>query len=336
MEPAKLSTDRAISLLGLTIGFAAAMLIATEGVASATLFGGGGSSKKDCVAVFDAPVNKPASKPKRIRCTDGDPTCDADATVNGVCQFPVSVCANSTFDPRCSSPGIESAVVDHAIDVDDPDFDPEFQALQTRIDNEIAPPNNTADECTLATNLTVRVRGPFAGNKCKKGKKTIRVDAESTFDPMTGSQLRDKDKLKMQCLPAPDMCDPQIFFSGTFDRIQKQIFDVGCATQGCHTSEGLQGNLTLEDGSAYIALVNVDPENGVAMAAGWKRVLMLDAMTGDPDMSYLYRKITGELDPGMGERMPFGKPALKADQVELIRLWILNGAPETGWVPGTF
>jgi hypothetical protein len=33
--------------------------------------------------------------------------------------------------------------------------------------------------------------------------------------------------------------------------------------------------------------------------------------------------------------MPLGRPPLAANLIEIIRLWILAGAPETGWVPGT-
>jgi hypothetical protein len=34
--------------------------------------------------------------------------------------------------------------------------------------------------------------------------------------------------------------------------------------------------------------------------------------------------------------MPFGQPALDDHLVDVIRLWIEAGAPDTGWVPGTF
>jgi hypothetical protein len=52
--------------------------------AAADITGGGGSSKTDCMVVFDAAVNAPSKKPRHIRCTDGDASCDADGTINGV------------------------------------------------------------------------------------------------------------------------------------------------------------------------------------------------------------------------------------------------------------
>ena len=44
--------------------------------ARAIVIGGGGSSRTDCLAVFDSAVNYPPDNPKRFRCKDGDP-CDA-------------------------------------------------------------------------------------------------------------------------------------------------------------------------------------------------------------------------------------------------------------------
>ena len=53
---------------------------------------GGGGARTDCYVEFDglAP-NEPAAKPKRVRCTDGDPACDTDGVVNGACRFVASV-----------------------------------------------------------------------------------------------------------------------------------------------------------------------------------------------------------------------------------------------------
>src|SRR5205809_5829374 len=84
--------------------------------AQATIVGGGGSPVTDCLLVFDANVNSPFSKPRNISCTDGDPSCDRDGTVNGVCEFALAACANSTFDPRCTLDGVQSITVDHAQD----------------------------------------------------------------------------------------------------------------------------------------------------------------------------------------------------------------------------
>ena len=76
----------------------AVSLLLPVAIAQAILQGGGGSSRTDCLTVIDAAVNYPADSPKRFRCADGDP-CDADGVVNGVCQFDVTICSNSSYDP---------------------------------------------------------------------------------------------------------------------------------------------------------------------------------------------------------------------------------------------
>jgi hypothetical protein len=313
---------------------AGALLIALIGApsaASAIVIGGGGSSKTDCLAVLDAPANDPISKPKKIRCTDGDGTCDADGVVDGVCVFPVAVCANSTFNPACTLNGVQTMTVEHAADNGDPKFDPEFQAMQNRLLNDIGPPTNTSDHCTNFTNFRVVVEGPLSG-KCKKGKKQLQIVTVSQF--IQGRVYTDKDKLKMTCDPAPGACDPLLLFDGTFDRIQTQIFNKSCAVSGCHDSQSQTGSLLLETGASLSNLIDVTPNNALAAAAGWKRVTVIDASTGDPDTSFLFHKLIGPPN-GFGERMPFNRKKLDQSLISVVQLWIAAGAPDTGWVPGT-
>ncbi len=310
--------------------------------AHALVFGGGGSSKTDCLLVFDAPVNDPPTKPKKVRCTDGDPACDADGLVNGVCtfgpavvpgggSFPVGVCANSTFDPlRCTLNGVDSITVEHALDNGDPKFDVDFQALQNRINSQIETPTTSPDRCTTPGTVRVFLQGPFPGDVCKRAKKQIKSATLSTVQD--GKVIRDKDKLQLTC-EAPIPCDPQVLFAGTFDRIQRQIFNQSCAVSGCHDSNTQAGNMLLESGGAYSNIVDVIPSNLAAAGLGWRRV---DAANADPDTSFLYHKITGDLDDDLlGERMPFQRRKLDEFLADIVRLWIEAGAPQTGWVPGT-
>jgi hypothetical protein len=312
----------------------AAMIVASAVSANAVLFGGGGSSKYDCLLVLDTPVNNPVDNPKRIRCTDGDPACDADATVNGTCVFPTAVCANSSFNiAKCTIVGLDEALIDHSLDNGDPKFDTEYQALQSRIDNDLDLPTTDVDSCTGFTNISVDVKGPFPGKPCRKGKKKMKIRSESTV--MMGKRFKDNDKLKMFCDPDPLMCDAQTLFSGTFDRIQNQVFDLSCALGGCHDSQAFAGALLLESGTAHGALVDIDPVNAAAFLAGFKRVATTSPTTGDPDTSFLMLKIEGDLDSGMGSRMPLDSGKLSKGFRDMIELWILAGAPENGWVPGT-
>jgi hypothetical protein len=313
---------------------AAAVVLLRVAVAQGVIIGGGGSSRTDCLVVLDAQVNFPPDNPKRYRCADGDP-CDADGVVNGVCAFDLTVCANSSFNPtRCTLVGVDSITVEHAVDNGDPKFDPEFQALQNRIGNGIVgpsdPPNSTPDVCALPSRVLVPVLGPFPGNLCKRGKKQVKLTSLSV--PVQGVISRDRDKMKMECEPAAAGCDPMVIYAGTFDRIQRQIFDQSCALSGCHDSQSQTGGLILESGTSYTNLADVTPQMPGAAAVGWKRV---DAANASADTSYIYHKLTGDLDGTQGARMPFGRPKLDQFLIDVVRLWIEAGAPETGWVPGT-
>jgi hypothetical protein len=302
------------------------------GSAEATVVGGGGSSKSDCLVVFDAAVNSPVSNPRDIRCADGDP-CDADGTVNGVCEFAISMCANSTFDPgSCSLAGVQSVQVDHADDNGDPKFDPEMQALENRFHSDIGGPPDTddVDECFNApTNIHVVLKGPYANHRCSRNKKKIRVVSQSTL--IQGKVYTDVDKMTLTCEPPLSGCDPQLFYGGTFDRIQKQVFNQSCAVSGCHDSQSDQANLLLETGASLAQLVNVAPTTPAAAVLGWSRVV-----PGDPQTSFLVHKINGDLPgPEFGVRMPKDHKKLDRTLIDIITLWVQAGAPDSGWVPGT-
>ncbi len=320
--------------------FAAVLGLSASGWA--VVVGGGGSPTTDCLAVYDAPFNA-APKPN-VTCVDGDVTCDADGVVNGICEIPVTVCVNSTAIAACTLDGVETITVQHAMDNGDPKFDPDFQALQTKLNNDIQPPTTTANLCTNApSNVHIFIKGPVGKNKCQHNSKKLAVTTTSTA--IGGKVFTDKDTLKFSCEPAADTvggCDPQTLFGGTFDRIQKEIFNESCAVSGCHDSQSHQNNLILEVGASYTNLINVAPTNGAALEAGWLRVT-----PGDSSKSYLYHKVTGDLpDPSYGVRMPHKQPAnavppkpgrkLNSTLIDIIQLWIDAGAPETGWVAGTF
>lgn len=309
-------------------------MVATSAIA--LVVGGGGSASSDCLMVFEAAANTPTSKPRHIKCTDGDPTCDADGLVNGTCQIPVAVCANSTGISACTLSGVESITVDHALDNGDKKFDPQFQALQTQIDNAIQPPTDEIDLCTIPTNFLVTIKGPVGKNSCGSTSKTVKV--KSVSKPIGGKVYADTDTIKLTCTPAPtNGCDPQTLFAGTFDRIQRQIFTPSCALSSCHDSQSKSAELLLEAGAAYTNLINVTPGTIAAAGNGWKRVAVSSPTSGDADTSFLYRKVAGDLpDASYGKSMPRDKPKLHSSLREVIRLWIESGAPDTGWVPGTF
>ena len=303
---------------------------------SALEVGGGGSNKTDCLVTFDAAVNAPAAKPRHVRCVDGDPTCDADGLVNGRCTFALSVCANSTFSPSCTLSGVQSITVDNAIDNGDAKFDPAFQAVQTADDGDIQAPTSSLDVCTNPIEIVVPIRGPVGNNRCAPNRKKLRLTAISQV--IDGKIHTDRDKIQFTCRPAANGCDPTQLFSGTYDRIQRQIFNQSCALSGCHDSESQAAALLLEVGASHGSLVNVTPTNFAAFTDGWLRV---DApnppgTSGDSESSLLFRKITGDLpSASYGARMPLNKPKLHKTLRDIVERWIEAGAPATGWVAGT-
>ncbi len=310
-----------------------AAVLACAAPAAAVIVGGGGSASKDCLVVFEAPANDPLGAPRSVRCVDGDPACDSDGSINGICSIEISVCLNSTFNPACTLDGVSSINVAHSDDNGEPKFDPDFLALRNQIGMDFNFPVSGADTCSGTVVIRVPIKGPIGNNKCSQTKKKLKIESVSTAGPSGVSN--DTDTLKLYCAPAPgNGCDPQTLYTGTFDRMQKQIFNQSCALSGCHDSQTQAGSLLLETGAAYGNLVNEIPTNGSADSDGWLRV---NATLADPDTSFLFRKIDGDLPDGTyGERMPRNKPKLNKTLRDVIELWIRAGAPLTGWVPDTF
>jgi hypothetical protein len=103
------------------------------------------------------------------------------------------------------------------------------------------------------------------------------------------------------------------------------IWDARCRGPGCHElprdTKGPSpggGLLLYED--AYDNIVDV-------FATGANRRLVVP---GDPDGSYIVNKLDGSFDDpdvnGSGVRMPLAMPELPAEELELIRRWIEEGA----------
>lgn len=127
---------------------------------------------------------------------------------------------------------------------------------------------------------------------------------------------------------ADDGPAPEATFAGTFAALQADIFALHCALGPCHSAGTQAGGLVLEGPVAYDQLVGFAPNNEVARAAGWLRVV-----PGELARSFLWIKLTNP-GPGQGSRMPLGAPALGPEQLQRIEQWILAGAPR-GEVPGS-
>jgi hypothetical protein len=85
---------------------------------------------------------------------------------------------------------------------------------------------------------------------------------------------------------------------------------------GCNGCHGGSGGLTL-GAQAFANLVN-KPSVG--------RPNFVRVKPGDPANSYVFMKVTGASGI-VGSRMPLGGAPMKPADVELLRQWILAGAP---------
>lgn len=114
------------------------------------------------------------------------------------------------------------------------------------------------------------------------------------------------------------------------------LFDTYC-NQTCHGISGPGSALNLQTSDMnqlYADLVNATPANPAAAAKGFK---LIDP--GYPHNSFLLNKCASAewdaaftLDVAEGASMPDGQPSMSKEEIELIRQWVVYGAPQTGQV----
>jgi hypothetical protein len=129
--------------------------------------------------------------------------------------------------------------------------------------------------------------------------------------------------------PEPEDCADGVDYESTWDGIYDQVIGGhNCANDTCHGS-GMAGGLDLRADVAW--------DNIHEMPATGSSLDLIEP--GDNDASYLWLKVAAKTNPGSveigGSPMPTSATTLSADQLELLRLWIKSGAPETGTVSGT-
>ena len=112
--------------------------------------------------------------------------------------------------------------------------------------------------------------------------------------------------------------------AASFDSIQQSIFTPHCLSAGCHNSTDQANNLVLEPGAAYANLVSARCFNQAAQTAGLLRVV-----PGDPDHSFLLIKLTLAGASTLGSSMPLNQSPLAPADIDLVRNWILAGAPNS-------
>ena len=100
------------------------------------------------------------------------------------------------------------------------------------------------------------------------------------------------------------------------------IFTNNCTSRGCHVS-GNEGNgLNLQIGNSYGEITGSGTSSNAPVV-----------IAGNPNTSKIVWKLEGVDNNGnavFGSRMPFGFPPLSQSTIDIIRLWITEGAVLTG------
>lgn len=104
----------------------------------------------------------------------------------------------------------------------------------------------------------------------------------------------------------------------TLASIQDNVFTPSCIISGCHGGLAVGAELRLEPGTSAENLILVPSSQN----SDFIRVIPFD-----PDNSLLIRKLEDDIPP-VGQRMRLGGPFLPQETIDVIRQWILDGAPE--------
>ncbi len=254
--------------------------------------GGGRNPAVDCLVEFGGLQTTDES------CFDGNPTCDSDGAVDGVCTFDLSVCLNVAGDAGCTPGGMTKL----------PSVRPARSAAARSLSSAIATLDPSQPGCTapgLAVPLTTALNG------VKQTTARVAVTAGA-------GRKRDRNKLRLTCLPSP--------LAPSLTQELRPIFETHCALPACHTTA--TGGITpaFDQPDLHAALVGVPSTNFPALAL---------VHPGSVQQSYLARKILGKRIPDHTERMPQGCPSqppaggcLTDGEIAAIAAWIQAGAPD--------
>ncbi len=163
---------------------------------------GGGPAKTDCYAewVVNNPTNVPLTDrhghvTAKQRCVDDDPRCDFDGGVPGRCTFRIAVCADDTDVAGCTPPAELASWELTKPSVTQAARHPELAAIRAAFAGvATALVGATArDVCSDVIEVVVPMRGEAA--PFRPGKVTLKSAAS------TAAGARDKDVLKLACLP---------------------------------------------------------------------------------------------------------------------------------------
>ena len=103
----------------------------------------------------------------------------------------------------------------------------------------------------------------------------------------------------------------------TLASIQANVFTPNCAQSGCHGNAPQQGLRLDSVANSTASLVNI---------ASPRDSNLVRVRPSLPNASFLIQKLEGTQT--LGDRMPQGGPFLPQSTIDVVRLWIVNGAKE--------
>jgi hypothetical protein len=166
------------------------------GPGAATCIPGGGPSRRDCFAEFKVRSGVASGVPPRLACVDGDPACDGDQ-VAGRCTFRIAVCL-SNDDARL--PCVPDALTSFRLRGD--------QGKSAAAQTVLSALRALDRSRVIANGHGVAFAPGFAGrNRCTPfGAFVVSRSATAgtgTLAALATTQVsgRDRDKLKLVCLP---------------------------------------------------------------------------------------------------------------------------------------
>lgn len=271
------------------IVFALAALFAVATARAATcppgcFSGGGGSPATDCFLQWSG------LDATSLTCADGDPACDLDGQLDGVCTLNVSACINmpdasgactaSTLSapPKASGRGVTA-----------------FRSALAALD----PAQQACTTGGLTTRLEVKA----------SGIKPVVMRVKTTA--VSGGK-KDTDTVKLTCTPGrPTLA------------VVQPIFTAKCATLGCHTDSTRSGGLTLTAGNARAALLHqraTASPKWILLKAGNPRKSFL--------VRKLFSPLPPLLGATMPQGCTITNTCLTPDEIATIVAWVQAGAPE--------
>ena len=212
-------------------------------------------------------------------------------------EFHISYRLTTDSSAYQNSEVFEQTIVNIAAAVETPTPTPTPAACAGDCDGD---ESTTVDEILQAVNAALGVQEPCSA-----------ADLDGDLSVTVDEILAAVNVALSGCAPAPAEV--------TLHELQQQIFSPLCVE--CHNAAQPLGNLDLEPDSAHASLVGVTAWNFAAASAGFLRV-----DPENPANSFLLVKVENPR-PEHGGRMPLDLPPLSATEVQMIRDWILRGAP---------